>query len=203
MATKKIVFIIGLLLAASYTMPTSAQEKTAAEKIDSILAVLPQLKDSEKDNAFQLLSDLAIGMPEKRYYTRMYIDFARRQKNYKIEGAALQRIAETYFTQWDTDSLFISADEAIRFAQKHRMYDLLSNLRVIVIRRYVAQGQTLTALRMAEEAYEEAKTRQDHASKATILQTLGSIHFNLSQYEEATRFYLNAKRMLDHSDLTI
>ena len=48
----------------------------------------------------------------------------------------------------------------------------------------------LKALRMAEEAYEEAKELEDHFLKARTLQALASIHYNLSQYEEATRFYL-------------
>ena len=38
----------------------------------------------------------------------------------------------------------------------------------MIIKRYQAQGRTLTALRMAEEAYEEAKTLHDPVSKAKI-----------------------------------
>ena len=64
------------------------------------------------------------------------------------------------------------------------------------ISRYHAQGRTLTALRLAEEAYEEAKALQDHTSQARILQSFGDIHFDLWQYEEATRFFLESIKRL-------
>ena len=44
--------------------------------MDSVLAVMPQMNDSEKDSALKLLIDLTVGAPDERHYTRMYIDFA-------------------------------------------------------------------------------------------------------------------------------
>ena len=58
----------------------------------------------------------------------------------------------------------------------------------------------LKALRMAEEAYEEAKELEDHFLKARTLQALASIHYNLSQYKEATRFYLESIRETAQTD---
>ena len=197
---KNFIYIIALCLLAILPLnATLAQQKTNAEKVDSILAVMPQLNDSEKDNAFRRIIELTVGTPDERHYTGMYLREARSRKNIDGEGFALQRLAETYYTQWDTDSVFIYADEAIRFAQQHRLYSYLASLRYMLIRRYQAQGRTLTALRMAEEACEEAKTLEDHFSKARLLQAFGGIHYNLGQYEEATRFYLESIREANQS----
>ena len=121
--------------------------------MDSVLAVMPQMNDSEKDNALRLLIMLTTGTPDEKYYTRSYLDEARRQDNIEGEGFALSRLAEAYFAQWDTDSVFIYAEEAIRFAQRHKLYVHLSDMRNMIIKRYQSQGRTLTALRMAEEAF--------------------------------------------------
>jgi AraC-like DNA-binding protein len=169
-----------------------AQQKTAAEKVDSILVILPQLIDIEKENALRRLIDLTVGTPDERHYTRLYINEVRSRKNIDGEGWALQRLAETYYAQWDTDSVFIYAEEAIQFTQQHKLYNYLSGLRNMLIRRYQGKGQTFKALRIAEEAYEEAKALEDHFSKARILQAFGQIHYNLSQYEEATRFFIES-----------
>ena len=77
----------------------------------------------------------------------------------------MQRLAEAYYAQWDTDSVFIYADEAIRFAQQHKLNNL-SILCNMLIHRYPTQEKTLKALYMAEEACEEAKALEDHFSKA-------------------------------------
>ena len=53
--------------------------KIGRGKSDSILAVMPQLNDSEKDNALRLLIMLTTGTPDEKYYTRRYLDEARRQ----------------------------------------------------------------------------------------------------------------------------
>ena len=76
-----------------------AQQKTAAEKVDSILAVMPQMNDSEKDRALKLLINLSVVDPDVRHYTRMYIDFARSRKDIEGEGWALLRLAQTYYAQ--------------------------------------------------------------------------------------------------------
>ena len=150
--------IITLCLLATLPLNAAqAQQKTAAEKVDSVLAVMPQMNDSEKDKALKLLIKLTVGAPDERHYTRMYIDFARSRKDIEGEGWALLRLAQTYYAQWGTDSVFIYGEEAIRFAKQHKLYDNLSNLRNMFISRYHTQGRTLTALRLAEEAYEEAK----------------------------------------------
>ena len=124
------------LLAVFPLNAVTAQQKTAAEKVDSILSVIPQLNDSEKDNAFRQIIELTVGTPDEKHYTRMYLQEARSRKNIEGEGFALQRLAEAYYAQWDTDSVFIYADEAIRFAQQHRLYNYLASLRIMLIGRY-------------------------------------------------------------------
>ena len=180
-------------------MQRRRSKKTAAEKVDSILAVMPQMNDSEKDKALKLLIDFTTGSQDEKLYTRRYIDFAHSRKNIEGESWALLRLAQTYYTQWDTDSVFIYSDEAIRFAQRHKLYNDLSNLRNMLIRHYQKQGQTLTALRLAEEAYEDAKALDDHYLKSRVLANFGEIHYGLWQYEEATRFFLESIQEADKS----
>ena len=145
-----------------------AQQKIAAEKVDSVLAVMPQMNDGEKDKALKLLIDFTTGSQDEKLYTRRYIDFAHSRKNIEGESWALLRLAQTYYAQRGTDSVFIYGEEAIRFAKQHKLYDNLSDLRNMLISRYHAKGRTLSALRLAEEAYEEAKALDDHYLKSRV-----------------------------------
>ena len=64
---KKYLIIIAFLAA---TMPAPAQQ----HEIDSITALLPQLRDSVRLRAMGDLTELSIGLPSEGYFLRMYLE---------------------------------------------------------------------------------------------------------------------------------
>ena len=185
---KKIIIL--LFFAASQTIQASAQAKTNVEKTDSIVAVLPHLSGYERLIALQTLQNLSLGLPEQKQYAWMYLNEARRQKDVQAESAALVQLTMIYFPQFDSDSIFIIGEEAIRFARQHKQYADMFVVQSELIRRYKAQGQFLIALRKAEEAYAEAGELQDDMFMARMLSSIGEILYNLEQYEGAIKHWV-------------
>ena len=149
-----ITFICLLALLAGQM---SAQQTTNVEKTDSIVDILPQLTGSDRLEALSTLINLTAGLPAQKEITFQYLNEARRQKNVEAESTALLRLTLIYFSHFDSDSIFIIGEEAIRFARLHNRYDDLFLAQSEIIRRYKAEGKFLIALRKAEEAYAEAK----------------------------------------------
>ena len=188
----KVRILILFSLLTSLSIHTSAQQKTNAEKTDSIVAVLPRLSDEEKLNALLTLTNLTFGLPEQKHYTFMYLNEARKQKNIRAESSALLKLTLLYYLQFDSDSIFIIGEEAVRFARQHKQYDDLFFAMSELIRRHKAQGHLLTALRKAEEAYAEAKELKEDRFMARMLSTRGEILYNMEQYEEAVKHWIES-----------
>ena len=180
-----------LLSAIINVAPAMAQPKTYAEKADSLLALLPQKQGAEKLRALADLSNLTYGAEKKRYLY-MQIDEARKQKNVEEEGKALMILTLQYFPQFDTDSLFVIGEEAVRFNRQHKLYGNMFFVKNEFIRRHRAQGRFITALRQAEEVYAEVKELGEPMHLARILSSMGDILDDMQQYDEAERYYLES-----------
>ena len=83
----------------------------------------------------------------QKQFTYQYLNKARRQKNVEAESFALLKLTLLYFLRFDSDSIFIIGEEAVRFARQHERYDDMFFAQSTIIRRYKAQVQLLTALR--------------------------------------------------------
>ena len=180
--------IITICLFCLFASPAIALQPlpTAA---DSIIARLPQLRGEEKLDALTRLISLTHRYPVVKQYYRMVIDEARLINDVKLEGWAWTQLTGIYYAQFDTDSLFIVGEEAIRFLRQHKQYDDMFFVKQQFIRRYQSKGMWLTAIRKAEEAYNEAKELQHNRSMAIILSAIASIYHNMEQYEEAIRYH--------------
>jgi AraC-like DNA-binding protein len=119
----------------------------------------------------------------------MYLDEARKQKHIVAESDALTLMTEFYCSQYDNDSVFIVGEESIRFARQHDIYEDLFISHSNYIMSYNERGQTLTALRKAEEAYAEAKALQENYHMARMLAVMGGIYHSMMQKEEALRCF--------------
>ena len=146
-----------IILLIFTNIEASAQQKTSEEKTDSIVALLPRLSGEERLNALAILTNLSAGLPTQKLFTYQYLEEARRQKNLEAESSALLKLTLYYYVRFDSDSIFIIGEEAVRFARQHNLYDDMFFVQSEIIRRYKAEGRILTALRKAEEAYTEAK----------------------------------------------
>jgi AraC-like DNA-binding protein len=180
-----------LLFVAIQTQQASAQEKTKAEKSDSIEAVLPQLSDTVKLRAIKELIDLNVNRPPAGRYLKLYREEARRQNRTRVEAFALLRLAQ-HHAQLETDSVFIYGEEAIRFTRQHRVHDYLFSAIATLIRRNVRDGHILTAIRRTEDALAEAKDLDEFDSSVEMLGSLAMIYYTIGQYEEAKRYWLES-----------
>jgi AraC-like DNA-binding protein len=188
----KTVFILSFC-AILLVSQAQAQPKSITHQVDSIEALLPQLRGEERFNAIASLTHLTAYTPEEKYYVKMFLDEARKQKDIEREVSALQLLTQIY-SKLETDTVFIFGEEAIRLAQEHKLYDQLFSVRRVLIRRLQTEGLTLTALRKAEEAYEEAKNLQENNAMAQMLSVIGSLYSIMRQHEEAVRYYTESNQ---------
>ncbi|MCL2027851.1 MAG: helix-turn-helix domain-containing protein [Bacteroidales bacterium] len=177
------------LSALLLTTSLSANEKTNAEKTDSVLAILPQLRGTEKLDALYTLIRLADDEIASKPYVDMLLDESRRQKDIEMETFALLNLIIYHFFQLDSDSIFMIADEAIPFLRQHKQYVHLQHTVHNVIVRHAGTGRFITALRMAEDLYEELKEIQDEGLMALMIQTIAGLYDDMDQHEEALRMY--------------
>jgi AraC-like DNA-binding protein len=186
---RKIVFVscfISVLIAAPAFVQ---QQKSNAEKADSLLAVLPGLSGDEKFEALYALIRLAQQQPVMKQYISMLLDEARKEKNIYREGQALALLTEFYFDRHDIDSVFTVGEEAVQFTRRHKLYNFLFTVQQTLILRYQVQEQLITALRRAEEVYAEAKALQDNMVMARILSIMGKLYEAMNQMDQSLRCF--------------
>jgi AraC-like DNA-binding protein len=164
-----------------------AQPLSKAE-IDSIETILPRLQGAEKLEALRKLTDLTYDDTTQIHYINRLLDEARRQQNIPAEGDALYKLTY-YYGIFDTQTLYSIIDDILRFLREHKLYDDLFAVYKNRIVQYDMRGQVLTAFRLAEEAYAEAKESQDKKAIALILRAWGALYENRDQPHEALRLY--------------
>ena len=169
-----------------------SQGKTTEEQVDSIVAILPQLQGKERINALADIAVLTEGYAMEKHYIWLLVKEARKQKDVEREVWALTNLVGVYYAQIDSDSIFIVSEEAIRLARQHGLYSHLFFVKHQLIRHYQKEGKILTAIRTAEEAYQEAKELRDHESIARILAAISHLYYDLYQLEEAVRYRLQS-----------
>ena len=176
------------LLSCLLILPMVAQQASRQAQIDSVVAILPQLPDTARLEALHNLVDLTSGFPSNKHYVKMLYEEAQNQQCFKSEGWALTALTALYYPQFDSDSVFIYGEEAIRFNRQHKLYENMFSANRNVIRRLARDMQILTALRRAEIAYSEAKELQEAAPMAIMLSIIAAIYQSIGQYEEAIRY---------------
>ena len=184
------VLIVTISITTAYSQEQEQEQQLSrTEKVDSIEALLPTLSKADKLNAIANIINLHYGLPTRGHYLRMYLDEARLQQNDRGVAQALAQLTAYYYNRFDNDSVFIFGEEAVRFNRQHQQYEFLFNALRDIIRRHLKEGRMLTALRMAEEAYAEAKELQENLHMAKLLFVLGDIFYQMEQYEEAIRYW--------------
>ena len=183
------ICLLAAMIAVLGVMQAFAQTQHDVEKADSIVALLQQMQGEERLNAIASLVNLDIDPLDEKRYILMLLDEARRQKHITWEGKALRKLTLSYYHNHFSDSIFIVGDEAIRFLRQHRLYDDLFIIYGEYVRRYGGMGQTITALRLAEEVYAEAKELQDKMAMASMLSAIGHIYYQIDRYEEAAHYW--------------
>ena len=177
-----------------------AQNQPLPPQADSIIAILPTLQGEEKLTALQELSRILARHPKDRYYLKMLKDEARRQNNVAVEGLAWSRYTLIFFSQFDTDSLFIVGEEALEFFKEHDLHSDILYVKNLFVLRHLRFRQVLTALRLAENAYEIVKDLPDQTLRARVLTMIGNIYFGMENWEESIRYYTESARVVQLRD---
>jgi len=123
-----------------------------------------------------------------------------KKKNIDAERDALSIRLRMYFQYFNADSAVIAGKEAIHFARQHRLYDDMFASYQNLIKVYNAQGQTLIALRSAEEAYSEARELQDKMQMARILHVMAEIYYTVGQNDLAFRYFSECLEPVQQGD---
>jgi hypothetical protein len=72
--------LIVLSVLISFFAPPAFSQRQASAEVDSIVALLPQLRDSVKLNAIIKLTKLTRGQSVRKRYAKMLLNEARQQK---------------------------------------------------------------------------------------------------------------------------
>jgi AraC-like DNA-binding protein len=177
-----------VILTALSVMQAFAQQAVIQSKVDSVEALLPRLQGVEKLGALRRLTILTYDDTVQIRYINRLLDEARAQKNIEAEGDALYRFTN-YYATFNDAALFDMIDDAILFLREHKLYE---DLFLVYKNRIVHNdqiGKTLTAFRLAEEAYAEAKALQDDKAMAMILRAWALLYRHRAYPEEALPLY--------------
>ena len=181
--------IITILIFFGLLVSSVVSQQNHSSETDSIIAILPQLKGTEKLEALRKITNLTYDEPVRKHYVNMMLNEARLQRNIDYEGRALAILVEIYYSYFDNDSIFIIGEEALQFTRKNNLYNYFFTIKQIIIQRKTHQGQLFTALNMAKDAYNTAKDLQEYMYIARMLAAMGNIYHELNQFETAVNCY--------------
>ena len=180
---------IFLLLVILFALPAVAQQKSNVAKTDSILALLPQLRGAEKLDALHTLVYINDYDHSLKHFAEMLRQEAQRQNDIEMEGYAWTRLIFYYYSQYDSDSIFTVAEEAVQFLRRHNLYAPLEYVQRAVIFRHAFAGRHLTALRKADELYAEIKETGDEWLLIEMLYNIATVYSTMDKNEEALRIF--------------
>lgn len=191
------LFFIIFILAT----PVVAQN-TDVSYSDSIKSTLPQLTGEDKLEAIYSLIKADRRSNIGKQYIDLMVEESRKQNAFKYEGLGLTLRVEWYYSQFETDSVFIAAKEAEAFCMKHGLDELYFKSKQVVIQRNLDQGMYSIALKAATEVYDEAKsTKQPPKITAITLASIANAYLELNQYKEALEYFNKSNNLLNKDSL--
>ena len=196
MTMKKHYIFLTLLLGLLNTQTISAIQSSPQFK-DSLLQVIPKLKDTVKLEAMRQLTyqagDDIVAAVE---YTDNLLDEARKQKSLFYQSFALAKKVELYYSQFNSDSIFIFAQQFEAFCEERQFFEHYFVVENIVIKRYCDQQQFTLALNKAQKVYEKARETGNWLAISQSLMNLGIAYSEVGNYDEAIRVVAEAAQIL-------
>ena len=170
---------------------------------DSLLKVIPTLKDTSRLKAMERLISITTNEEQNREYVRTFIEESKKLGNQKAVGWGKIHQLRLYYSQFQTDSIFIFAKKSEAYFLAHELYDWYFKGKQIVTQRYVDQGMYSAGLKEASEAYEKAKElNQPPATIAITLASLANAYFNLGQYDLAINYFNESNQLLKDKEVS-
>lgn len=130
--------------------------------------------------------DKAKGMAQLNFLSQE----AKNQNNTYYQSFVKAKWVEIYYSQFDTDSIFLAAAEAESFAWKHKKYNFFFVVQQIVIQRFADQNMYAHGLEKAKQMYQFAKEIESPRDMARAATSIAHIYNRMDMSTESIR-YLN------------
>lgn len=187
-----------ILFSFLFSMPLPAQDNTYDKELKRLEKKLPKLSGKEKiDTLYYLVQHTVFSIPDKgRAFLKQLEEEAIKQNNIQYQAFVKKKIAEIYFYQFDTDSLFIAASAAEDFARKHQRNEDIFQIRQLIIQRYAFQGEYAKAIKVGRESFDIAKEIGDNYGMAMATAGMASNYNSMCATDDAINLYKESIELL-------
>lgn len=187
-----LIFVLGLINIQTISAIQSNQQLK-----DSLLQAIPKLKDTVKlETMRQLIYLTGEDMNAAVKYTENLLYEARKQNSLFYQSFALAKKVELYYSQFNSDSIFIFAQQFEAFCEEHQFFDHYFIVENILVKRYCDQEQFTLALNKAQKVYEKAKKTDNWLAISRSLMNLGIAYSEIGNYSEAVRVVAESAKIL-------
>lgn len=194
---KKVLNIFLYLLIGIFTVNTNGFAQNNQQTKDSLLQIIPSLKDTAKLETMRQLTYLAgEDMNAAIKYTDNLLYEARKQNNLFYQSFARAKKVELYYSQFNSDSIFIFAQQFEAFCEEHKFFDHYFIVENILVKRYCDQQQFTLALNKAQKVYEKARETGNWLAISQSLMNLGIVYSEIGNYSEAFRVVSESAKIL-------
>lgn len=164
---------------------------------DSLIKKIPTLKDTIKLEAMKQLTYLAgqDNNAAEKYVENLLYE-AQKQNNLFYQSFALAKKVELYYSQFNSDSVFIFARQFEEFCESHHFFEHYFIVENIIVQRYCNQEQFTLALNKAQKVYEKAKINGNWLAISRSLMNLGIAYSEIGNPTEAIRVVNEATLIL-------
>ena len=125
-------------------------------------------------------------------YCRLLLAEAQKQNHLEYQSLALAKIANLYYSQFDTDSFMIAFEPFEQFCQAQHFYKHYFIVVCNYVDRHCQREKYALAMNKANEAYELAKSLNDAKSTAMAIKNIASVYEGMNQLPEAIEYSTKA-----------
>jgi len=122
---------------------------------------------------------------------------AIRQDNVYTQCFVKAKMVQFYYYQYDTDSIFIAADDGIEFARKHKVHQQLFYIYQLLMQRHSLQGEFAKAAKIGQELLNEAKNLNDYRGMALATAGMANVYNSMGITDEALKYYKESISLLN------
>lgn len=169
---------------------------------DSLLQAAKGQKGAEKLETLKNLTYTTNNFNRGLPFCRLLFAEAQQQNNIEFQSFALGKMVEFYYSQFDTDSVFIVGQKFEDFCNKNKFYKHYFVVVNILTMRYVHQEDYTLALHKSEYSYELAKQQGNIDGAVNALYTQANIYLSMEQPDQAFQLFNEGIKLMDENKST-
>ncbi|MDL2255518.1 helix-turn-helix transcriptional regulator [Parabacteroides sp. OttesenSCG-928-K15] len=193
--TKAIIIVCLLFCPAIIWAQESGNDMT----LESLEEQLTVSQDTTRLAILQSLINITLSSDQEKWRTYMSMLEKEAEKYSNVSKIAFVKAkwVEYYYTQFDTDSIFIAAADAEDYARRNQLYYYLFFVQQTVAQRYTDQGMYAHGLDKARKMYTEAIALEDYLSIARAAAAIALVYTRMDMIEESLKYSDESLRWLD------